>query len=607
VEVSFCYTIVKINNTKKGVMIDMFFEFNILGLLIVFMLVVIYRYKNIKDKYPFSLILWFSYILQLLYIITYVSIKNNNNYLLFGKLYFVCLIWLMMLFSVYSLVNVIKDKYKYKDGIINNKIKLIYVGSSVIGVILGILVITSKMWLLDTSLVFGNNIVSIIMWGLVVFNCIMLIVNKSYKMMGVNALLFLMMVVNYCYGDIGVINSFMVFIPLVLYIVYENFDKKELEIVKLERDYANRNIIDKYAFLKNISYEIRGSINTIDGLSQVVIDSKDNNEIKEDLKDIRVASRELIDIINGMIDLSIIESGSLEIVKDNYNVYDMFNNINNIIESKLKDKNVKFIYKIAKDIPEVLLGDSERISQVILNLLGNSIKFTKNGSIKLEVSSVKNSSTVRLIIKVSDTGEGIKKEELTNLFEKKKDNSIGLVLAGYLVELMNGKIEVDSIEGKGTTFVVSIDQKIIASHQEKKVSDVKPFKASGKRILVVDDNKLNLKVIVKMLAPYEVEIVEANSGNECLDILDKDTDFDLMFMGDMMPKLSGTETLSIIKKVSRIDGYYIPIVVLTANVNQGIREKYLGVGFDDYLAKPIEKQELARILKQYLKGRKKEK
>jgi len=607
VEVSFCYTIVKINNTKKGVMIDMFFEFNILGLLIVFMLVVIYRYKNIKDKYPFSLILWFSYILQLLYIITYVSIKNNNNYLLFGKLYFVCLIWLMMLFSVYSLVNVIKDKYKYKDGIINNKIKLIYVGSSVIGVILGILVITSKMWLLDTSLVFGNNIVSIIMWGLVVFNCIMLIVNKSYKMMGVNALLFLMMVVNYCYGDIGVINSFMVFIPLVLYIVYENFDKKELEIVKLERDYANRNIIDKYAFLKNISYEIRGSINTIDGLSQVVIDSKDNNEIKEDLKDIRVASRELIDIINGMIDLSIIESGSLEIVKDNYNVYDMFNNINNIIESKLKDKNVKFIYKIAKDIPEVLLGDSERISQVILNLLGNSIKFTKNGSIKLEVSSVKNSSTVRLIIKVSDTGEGIKKEELTNLFEKKKDNSIGLVLAGYLVELMNGKIEVDSIEGKGTTFVVSIDQKIIASHQEKKVSDVKPFKASGKRILVVDDNKLNLKVIVKMLAPYEVEIVEANSGNECLDILDKDTDFDLIFMDDMMPKLSGTETLSIIKKISRIDGYYIPIVVLTANVNQGIREKYLGVGFDDYLAKPIEKQELARILKQYLKGRKKEK
>ena len=122
--------------------------------------------------------------------------------------------------------------------------------------------------------------------------------------------------------------------------------------------------------------------------------------------------------------------------------------------------------------------------------------------------------------------------------------------------------------------------------------------------MVVDDNKLNLKVVTKMLNPYDVEVIEASSGNECLDILEKDTDFDLILMDDMMPKLSGSETLSIIKKISRIDGYYIPIVVLTANVTQGIREKYLGVGFDDYLAKPIEKSELSRVLKKYLKSRK---
>ena len=174
-------------------------------------------------------------------------------------------------------------------------------------------------------------------------------------------------------------------------------------------------------------------------MSQVVIDSKDDNEIKEDLKDIRVASRELIDIINGMIDLSIIESGSLEIIKDNYNVYDMFDNIKNIVESKLRDKSVKFNYKVDKGIPEVLLGDSERISQVILNLLGNSIKFTSKGNITLEVNCVKNDNIARLIIRVSDTGDGIRREDLDNLFEKKNDNSIGLVLANHLVNLMNGK------------------------------------------------------------------------------------------------------------------------------------------------------------------------
>jgi len=583
----------------------MFFSFDILSLLIAFMLLVLYKYKSNKDNYPFNLILWGSYILQLLYVITGAIIENNGNYILFGKLYFVCLIVTMILLSIYNLVYIIKDKYKMKSKVLKKRINMINVVSIIVSVVLSIIVLSSKLFLVDGSLVFGNNIVSILMWLIVIFNFIVIISNNYYKLLGYNLLIFMMMFVNYFYSDIGVINSFMVFIPLVLYFIYENPEKRELEKVKLERDYANRNIIDKYAFLKNISYEIRGPINTIDGLSSIVIDSRDEKEIKEDLKDIRLASRELIDIINGMIDLSIIESGSLEIIKDNYNVYDMFDNINSIIESKLRDKTINYSCKIDKNIPEVLLGDVERISQVVLNLLGNSIKFTKKGSINLEVKAVKNASIARLIIKVSDTGEGIKKEDLGNLFEKKNDHSIGLVLAGYLVDLMNGKIEVDSEYGKGTTFVVSIDQKIIEEKEEKKTREIKVFKATGKRVLVVDDNKLNLKVINKMLVPYDVEVVEASSGNECLDILDKDTDFDLIFMDDMMPKLSGTETLSIIKKVSRIDGYYIPIVVLTANVTQGIREKYLGVGFDDYLAKPIEKQELSRVLKTYLKGRKK--
>lgn len=598
---SFCYTIVKI---KEGVII-MFFEFSVLGLLVMFMLIILYYYKDIRDKYPFNYIIWGSYILQLLYIITYVGIYRDN-YNLFGKLYFVCLVLLMMLFSLYNLVGVIRNKYKLNNNICVKKIEKIKWGSVVVGGILSGLVMVSDFSLVDNSLVFGNNIVMIIMWGCVVFNFLVLIVNRYYKMFIFNMLLFFMLGVNYFWGDIGIINSFMVFVTLFLYLVYENPDKKELEDVKLQRDYANKNIIDKYAFLKNLSYEIRGPINTIDGLSQVVMDAKDEKDIKDDLKDIRVASRDLIDIINGMIDLSIIESGSLEIVKDNYNVYDMFDNIHDIMNSKIKDKNIKFNYKIDKNIPEVLLGDSERISQVVLNLLSNSVKFTKNGSINLEVSSVKSETMARIIIKVSDTGEGIKKEQLIHLFER-NGNNIGLVLVKYLVDLMRGKIEADSVLGEGTNIVVSIDQKIISLKEERKKGEVKVFKAVGKRVLVVDDNKLNLKVITKMLVPYGIEVVEASSGSECLEILDSDVDFDLIFMDDMMPKLSGTETLSIIKKVSRIDGYYIPVVVLTANVMSGIREKYLGVGFDDYLAKPIDKQELSRVLVKYLKGRKKKK
>ena len=221
------------------------------------------------------------------------------------------------------------------------------------------------------------------------------------------------------------------------------------------------------------------------------------------------------------------------------------------------------------------------------------------------MTSIKSVGKVRLIIKIIDTGVGFKKEDLLHIFDKKDDNSIGLVLSNYLINMMNGKIDVSSTYNEGSTFTITIDQKVIAEKADKKEKNTKPFKASGKRILLVDDNKLNLKVASKLLESYDVDIVEVSSGKECLDVLDKDTNFDLILMDDLMPNMSGTETLDIIKKIARIDGYYIPIVVLTANATSGNKEKYIEVGFDDYLAKPIEKDELNRVLKKYLKGTKK--
>lgn len=151
---------------------------------------------------------------------------------------------------------------------------------------------------------------------------------------------------------------------------------------------------------------------------------------------------------------------------------------------------------------------------------------------------------------------------------------------------------------------MTIDQKVLEDTKLEnalKKKKVVPFKASDKKILVVDDNKLNLKVARKLLEPYQVQVVEANSGDECLDIIDRDTNFDLILMDDLMPQMSGTETLDILKKIQRVDGYYIPVVVLTANAVSGMKEKYLNLGFEDYLAKPIERYELHRILKKYLK------
>ena len=375
----------------------------------------------------------------------------------------------------------------------------------------------------------------------------------------------------------------------------------------IERDNALRNNIDKSSFLRNISHEIRIPINTIDGFSQIIVDSDNMEEIKEDVSDIRLASRDLIDIINGMIDLSIIETGNLEISPEDYDIYDMLDNVIEISNSKIKGKSIEFSTNIDKDIPNILSGDSERISQVLLNVLTNSIKFTDKGKIIFKVESIKSNNKCRLKFIIEDTGRGISKEDINHLFdynENKENKGIGLIVSRYLIELMNGKIEVESEEKKGSIFTITIDQNIISEKRTdefKKRDIIKEFDASDKRILIVDDNKLNLKVASKLLSPYKVEIVEANSGDECLDIIDKDHNFDLILMDDMMPEKSGTETLNILQKIERVDGYYIPVVVLTANAVSGMKEKYINSGFDDYLAKPIEREELNRILKKYLK------
>ena len=268
---------------------------------------------------------------------------------------------------------------------------------------------------------------------------------------------------------------------------------------------------------------------------------------------------------------------------------------------------LKFISKIDKNIPTTLIGDTERIEQVLLSIISNSIKYTEKGHINFNIDSINSEALCRLKITISDTGIGIKEDEIKKIFENNNDNnleknSLSLRYAKKLIDLMDGKIEVQSKENEGTTFTVTIDQKNTVDIEEtKEKKTLKHFSAEGKRILLVDDNKLNVKVATKLLEPYKAEIVEANSGKECLDILEKDNNYDLILMDDLMPNMSGTETLEILRKIERIEGYTIPIVVLTANAIHGMREKYIDKGFDDYLAKPIDKYELNRVLIKFLK------
>ena len=591
------------------------FGFLLLGLVLMFLLLIVYYGKKdsfTKGNKVYRGLILVTYIMQLISFGMYIYNENGNNISFISKLYLILVNLWFGLIALYYLFMLFKSK---KDNSI--RLKNISVIFLVVQVIFSIFTLIGPSVLNTYQRIdyYGHFIVLFICFYLILELIILLIGIKKIDMKNYIHLIVMYVVelaMFFLQGrsmELPIYEVGFIFIVFYSYFMLEEVTSKELRKVTLERDYARRQSIDKSDFLKVLSHEIRTPINTIDGFSQVIVDSDNLDEIKNDVKYIRVASRDLIDVINGMIDLSILESGNLVILEENYNVYDMFVDIKNIIESKMRDKDVKFSFDMDEDIPEILLGDSERVSQVILNLLTNAVKYTDKGDIALKVTCVKSSSKCRLKIVVSDTGKGIKKEDIATIFDGKsgKDGvSLGLSVSKYLLELMGGSIEVESTYGVGSKFIVTLDQKIVRDSGEKIVRKriLKPFNANGKRILLVDDNKLNLKVAMKLLDPYDLEVVEVNSGKECLDIIDKDKNFDLILMDDLMPEMSGTECLDILKKIERVDGFYIPVVVLTANAVSGMKEKYLNSGFDDYLAKPIDKYELDRILKKYLKDKK---
>lgn len=595
----------------------MVFQFHLLCLLIMFLLLIIYYIKKENfhnDNYIFRGILLTTYIMQLCYFCTYIIEQSGIKVIYFDKFYLMTIVLWFSLFSLYYGMALLKEKNKTKESRLKIKESKIIKYFSIIQIISLVIILLLRIESFDQVLYY-HYIISFLIGIYLIIDGIILLKAKKILPKEKNIhflILFITQVFIFALqeynGQFPLMNAGMILVVLYSYLTLENIEQKEVKNLKLERDYALKQSIDKASFLKNLSHQIRTPLNTIDGFSQVILDSDNIEDIKNDVEDIRLASRDLIDVINGMIDLSIIESGNLKLIYENYNIYDTLESIIEITKSKMKDKEVKFITKIPDNIPQVLYGDSERFSQIVLNLLTNAVKYTNNGTITLEVESIKSSSICRLKVSVIDTGIGIDSKELNTIFEQKENGRLGLVISKHLTELMNGNIDVESDTNKGSTFTITIDQKIISEQvleETSKKKILRYFKAKDKRILLVDDNKLNLKVASKLLQPYDVEIIEATSGKECLNILEKDTNFDLILMDDLMPEMSGTECLDILKKIERVDGFYIPVVVLTANAISGVREKYLDIGFEDYLAKPIDKYELHRILKKYLKEKSK--
>ena len=434
-------------------------------------------------------------------------------------------------------------------------------------------------------------------------------------------------IMDYTVGSIVLLITNGVAISICNFIAFQNRKNREqerglddlLKVVEVKCDEARLATRTKSRFLSNMSHEIRTPINAVLGMSEMILRESGEKGIKKYAHDIKSSAESLLSIINDILDSSKIASGKLEIIEVNYDISSFLNDLYNMISVKARDKELELVFDIDGNIPVEYFGDDIRIRQVVVNLLTNAVKYTKEGKVILKLTGKVEGDEATLHFVVRDTGVGIKEEDMDKLFsefervEEAKNRNIegtglGVSITSSLLGLMGSSLIVKSEYGVGSEFSFDIVQKVINKEPlgdfneriKNVVSDYTydiSYIAPTARVLVVDDNRTNRNVFCNLLKQTQIKISEAASGFECLDILQKES-FDIVFLDHMMPEMDGIETFHEIKNRGLCE--HTPIIMLTANAIKGAREQYLSEGFDDFLTKPIRPEKLDKMIIDYL-------
>lgn len=584
------------------------------------------RAKNDETKiYTYLLISSFidSLLLFVILLIGYASPNSEALIFLLNKIDFsMYILWIWLMFIYFFKISITKDKVlKYYNIVLKS--------TFIINIILIIV-----MWILPINIINQNGqmgvtgiAVDFSMYVFVIYLLLIImvslfkfkIINKKYAPLYLLIILLVISLVIKKYNPTFLFTSAVIsYVNLIMFFTIENPDVKmvkELEVAKSSAEKANKA---KSEFLSSMSHELRTPLNAIVCFSEL-LETKEglDEESKSFAKDIVSASHNLLELVNGVLDISKIEAGKMELINKEYNPYNLFNSLGTMVIPRIGDKNITFETHLASDLPGTLKGDTGKIKQIVLNLLTNAVKYTDEGYISYKVNSLNDfkNNKCYMYVTVTDSGRGIKPEDLNRLFEKferldeDKNSSIegtglGLAITQSLANLMGGKITVTSKYGEGSSFKFVFVQEIIKEENEISLEEVKEetlnYDFTGKNILVVDDSKLNLRVAQNVLKVFNANVMTSTSGQECLDLC-KTNKYDIILMDIMMPLMNGIETL----KRIRIDDKKVPVIALTADAVEGMEEKYLSEGFNDYLSKPIDKNKLGIILNKYLKGEEK--
>lgn len=545
--------------------------------------------------YLLAIITWFSAI------VCYIISQLNENIttakqILSNKL----LIGYIFLFTVLFIISCFLDIEYTIDGIANyyvisgNVTKILYVGFALVGAFLAKIIIVD---LKDLETIQKIPVITLV---------------TLYAFLGALQLI---------YYDLNEVIFLFSFCVVAIYFTFESQDMHlvlELEAAKQEAELADKS---KTQFLTKMSHEIRTPMNVIMGYSEVLLAKKSLKEkdAKEDVRNIYNAGKSLLEIINNILMYSRIESGKEKVEDNEYTISDIIGELESFVYAKIDPKKVNFSILIDGDIPSTYIGDKLKVYRILVNLINNAIKYTESGEITLTIRCKElTENIVELKFEVKDTGEGIKKEELENIFnelnkvnEKDSDVSgigLGLILTKKIINMLDGKIQCESEFGIGTTFSVGINQKALSGTKIKDVTHLKDkiktrddfyFDCSKYKIMIVDDNKLNRMVIERQLKSYKAKYDSIDSSTECINKIKSGEKYDLILLDHMMPELDGIETLRILKAMKKKD--LPPVIAVTANIVTELKETYINEGFSDFLSKPVEIKDLNYILRKYLK------
>lgn len=427
------------------------------------------------------------------------------------------------------------------------------------------------------------------------------------------------------YINDGQINAFGICVSLILLLIMTVI-KTGQDIVDLERErqkvmFDNEN---QTGFLLKMSHEIRTPINTLIGMNEIIARENQNEEIAQYVFNAQQAGKTLLALVNDVLDFSKIESGTLNLTENVYQLASFVNDEVHMLQARADKKGLEVIINVDEKLPSYLYGDEVRIKQIVSTLLSNAVNQTEQGSVTFSVGGY-TSDEGQFFIKVSiaDTGVGFQEKDINNIFktldelnelDENPSQSVidcGLDITKKLVDEVQGTIKVRSLYGKGSLFTVTIPQKVIDeapigmivdrfAEEKRQVGKYKTsFIAPKARVLSVDDNEMNLSVVKGLLKYTQIQLDTVLSPQECLELC-KINKYDLIFMDHMMPKIDGIQTMKMIHSQSDGCNTDTPIVVLTANAMAGIREKYMQDGFAEYISKPIVPEKLERVLNQFI-------